>query len=83
LFVANINSPNQAVIAGNTEAVDRAIELLKRRCEASDQVESERAFSLRADEAGAGQAGVDLERLIFNEPEMPVVTNVDARIRRA
>ncbi|HEU5133369.1 MAG TPA: ACP S-malonyltransferase, partial [Pyrinomonadaceae bacterium] len=26
--IANINAPNQAVIAGNTEAVDRAVELL-------------------------------------------------------
>ena len=27
--VANINSPNQVVIAGNAAAVDRAMELLK------------------------------------------------------
>ena len=55
---ANINSPNQVVIAGNTEAVDRAVRATQDRGrKARCKVECERAFSLRADVARPGTFG--------------------------
>ena len=50
---ANINSANQVVIAGNTEAVDQAIELLKEKGAKRVVKLNERPVSLRANDARA------------------------------
>jgi [acyl-carrier-protein] S-malonyltransferase len=78
---ANINSPNQIVIAGHAAAVDRAINLLKERW-------SKRAIKLNVSapfhSALMNQAqerlAAELEKLEFNDLRLPLVTNVDAAI---
>ena len=46
--VANFNSPSQAVIAGNTEAVDRAVELLKGVAKRVIKLKVRRRFIVRS-----------------------------------
>ncbi|MCA1576127.1 MAG: ACP S-malonyltransferase [Acidobacteria bacterium] len=81
--VANSNSPNQVVIAGNTEAVDRAIELLKGVAKRVIKLNVSAPFHCALMKPAQEKLGVHLERLTFNEPQMPVVTNVDARVTTA
>ena len=77
---ANINSPNQVVIAGNTEAVDRAMELLK-------QVGAKRVIKLNVSapfhcalmKPAQDRLARDLEQLAFADLKVPLVSNVDAR----
>ena len=76
---ANINSPAQIVIAGNTEAIDRAIEILKSRG-------AKRAIKLnvsapfhcdlmfRAQERLAN----DLREISFQDLKIPLIENVSA-----
>jgi [acyl-carrier-protein] S-malonyltransferase len=80
--VANINSPNQVVIAGNTEAVDRAIELLKDTAKRLTKLKVSAPFHCALMKPAQDRLAADLERLTFNEPAIPVVTNVDARVTR-
>jgi [acyl-carrier-protein] S-malonyltransferase len=80
---ANINSPNQVVIAGNTEAVDRASELLrsggaKRVLKLNVSAPFHSALMLPAQE----RLAIDLERLSFANLNVPLVTNVDAAVIR-
>ena len=77
--VANMNSPNQVVIAGNTEAVDRAIEALKGVAKRVIKLNVSAPFHCALMKPARDRLAADLERLTFNEPSMPVVTNVDAR----
>jgi len=77
--VANMNSPNQVVIAGNTEAVDRAIEALKGVAKRVIKLNVSAPFHCALMKPAQDRLAADLERLTFNEPSMPVVTNVDAR----
>jgi [acyl-carrier-protein] S-malonyltransferase len=77
--VANFNSPNQAVIAGNTEAVDRAVELLKEIAKRVIKLKVSAPFHCALMKPAQDRLAEDLERLEFNNPAMPVVTNVDAR----
>jgi len=81
--VANSNSPNQVVIAGNTEAVDRAIELLKGVAKRVIKLNVSAPFHCALMKPAQEKLAAHLERLAFNEPQMPVVTNVDARITTA
>ena len=77
--VANMNSPNQVVIAGNTEAVDRAIEALKGVAKRVIKLNVSAPFHCALMKPAQDRLAADLERLTFNEPSMAVVTNVDAR----
>ncbi len=81
---ANINSPNQVVIAGNAEAVDRASELLKaagakRVVKLNVSAPFHCALMLPAQE----RLAFDLESVSFHELSTPLVTNVDAAPNKA
>ena len=77
---ANINSPNQIVIAGHTEAIDRAVILLK-------ALGAKRAIKLKVSapfhcslmQPAQRRLATDLATIAFRDLEVPVVTNVDAR----
>ena len=78
---ANINSPNQVVIAGNTEAIERAMELMKgigakRVVKLNVSAPFHCALMKPAQECLA----FDLEQLAFTDLKVPVVTNVNAEI---
>ena len=81
--VANLNSPGQAVIAGNTEAVDRAIEGLSGVAKRVIKLKVSAPFHCALMKPAQDRLAADLERLEFREPAMPVVTNVDARATTA
>jgi [acyl-carrier-protein] S-malonyltransferase len=81
---ANINSPNQVVIAGNSEAVERAGELLKnagakRVVKLNVSAPFHCALMLPAQE----RLAFDLESVSFHDLSVPLVTNVDALANRA
>ena len=81
--VANINSPNQVVLAGSTEAVDRAIELLNGIARRVIKLKVSAPFHCALMKPAQDRLAPDLELLAFNEPAMRVVTNVDAAITNA
>ncbi|HEV7746894.1 MAG TPA: ACP S-malonyltransferase [Pyrinomonadaceae bacterium] len=76
---ANINSPGQVVIAGHTQAVDRASELLrgsgaKRVLKLNVSAPFHSALMMPAQQ----RLAADLQRLTINDLTAPLVTNVDA-----
>jgi [acyl-carrier-protein] S-malonyltransferase len=80
---ANINSGSQVVIAGNTEAVDRACELLRNRgakrvLKLNVSAPFHSALMMPAQE----RLAADLDGLGFRNLTVPLVTNVDAAIIR-
>ncbi len=81
--IANINSPNQVVIAGNTAAVDRVVELLKGVAKRVIKLNVSAPFHCALMKPAQDRLAPDLERLRFNEAKVPVVTNVDARVTTA
>ena len=77
---ANINSPNQVVIAGNAEAVDRAIDLLKGIAKRVVKLNVSAPFHCALMKPAQDRLAFDLEQVAFTAPRANVVTNVDARI---
>jgi [acyl-carrier-protein] S-malonyltransferase len=78
---ANINSPSQVVIAGDTEAVDRACEILKERgakraIKLNVSAPFHCALMMPAQERLAG----DLANLEYGNFAMPILHNVDAEV---
>jgi [acyl-carrier-protein] S-malonyltransferase len=76
---ANINSPSQVVIAGNSEAVDRACEILKakgakRAIKLNVSAPFHCALMMPAEE----RLDVDLQELNYGTFDFPIVHNVDA-----
>ena len=80
--VANMNSPNQVVIAGNTEAVDRAIEALKGVAKRVMKLNVSAPFHCALMKPAQDRLAVDLAALKFTVPAMPVVANFNARVAR-
>ena len=78
---ANYNAPGQVVIAGSTDAVDRAVEACK-------SAGAKRAMPLAVSapfhsalmQPAAENMSEVLETVSFSAPKMPVVQNVDARV---
>ncbi len=78
---ANLNSPDQTVISGATAAVERAADLCK-------QAGAKRTVMLQVSapvhcalmQPAQDALATDLESITFNDPILPVVCNVDARL---
>ena len=78
--VANINSPNQVVIAGNVEAVDRAVELLKGVAKRVIKLNVSAPFHCALMKPAQDRLAFELGQISFGEPKTRVVTNVDAKV---
>lgn len=76
---ANINSPAQIVIAGNTEAVDRAIELLKQRgAKRAIKLNVSAPFHCDLMFPAQERLAEDLEKIEFKDLRFPIIENVTA-----
>lgn len=77
---ANMNAPEQTVISGEAPAVARASDLCKeagaKRCV---PLPVSAPFHCKLMEPAAEQLASELERVVFNDPTIPVASNVDAR----
>ena len=76
---ANINSPSQVVIAGNSEAVDRACEILKGKgAKRAIKLNVSAPFHCDLMMPAQERLAVDLNGLNYGGVRFPVVHNVDA-----
>lgn len=81
---ANINSPSQVVIAGETGAIDRAIVILKERgAKRAMKLNVSAPFHSAMMKPAEGRLAADLETIQFSDLRCPVITNVDARAVRS
>ena len=76
---ANINSPAQIVIAGNVEAVDRAIEILKQRgAKRAIKLNVSAPFHCALMKPAQEKLFEDLQVINFEDLRFPVIENVSA-----
>src|SRR5205814_8458741 len=76
---ANINSPEQIVISGNTAAVERATRLADERGAKRAKVLPVSApFHCALMQPAQERLAVDLQALTFSIPKLQVICNVDA-----
>ncbi|WP_103534489.1 ACP S-malonyltransferase [Streptomyces sp. SM11] len=79
LDIANYNTPNQTVIAGPVESVDRALPALKEAGARCAPLNVSAPFHSRYMAAAAEEFGRLLDATPFAAPKIPVIANVDAR----
>jgi len=76
---ANINSPSQVVIAGNTEAIDRAIEILKERgAKRAIKLNVSAPFHCALMLPAQEKLAVDLQEIDFKDLTVPIIENFSA-----
>jgi len=76
---ANVNSPEQIVISGNTAAVERAIKLATERgAKKAVRLPVSAPFHCALMQPAQDRLASDLAALDFRKPAFPVVCNVDA-----
>lgn len=76
---ANINAPGQTVISGSTRAVDRATDLLKEAGAKVIPLQVSAPFHSVLMKPAAQRLSTLLEDIPFSTPQVPVVTNVEAK----
>ena len=80
---ANINSSSQTVIAGNAEAVDRAIEILKERgAKRAIKLNVSAPFHCELMLPAQERLENDLQQIIFSDLSVPIIENVSAQENR-
>ena len=78
---ANINSPNQVVIAGDSDAIDRACELLKERgAKRAIKLNVSAPFHCSLMMPAQEKLAEDLGELKYSSFEFPIVHNIDADV---
>lgn len=81
---ANINSPDQIAISGNTKAVERAAELAKQRgAKRAIMLQVSAPFHCALMKPAQERLARDLHALHFHDPEIPVISNIDAEPKTA
>jgi [acyl-carrier-protein] S-malonyltransferase len=76
---ANINSPNQIVIAGHAAAVDRAIALFKEKMgKRAIKLNVSAPFHCALMNPAQERLAAELEKIEFHDLRLPLITNVDA-----
>jgi [acyl-carrier-protein] S-malonyltransferase len=80
---ANINSPGQVVIAGHAGAVERASGLCRSRgAKRAVKLPVSAPFHCALMNPAQDRLALDLAKLAFRAPEVPLVNNVDASVVR-
>jgi [acyl-carrier-protein] S-malonyltransferase len=80
---ANINSPEQVVISGNTAAVERATKLADERgAKRAKMLPVSAPFHCSLMKLAQDRLAVDLKNLTFHAPTAPIACNVDATLLR-
>lgn len=81
---ANINSPNQIVIAGSSAAIDRAVALLKERWgKRAIKLNVSAPFHCALMKPAQERLAAELEKIEFHDLRLPLITNVDAAAIRS
>ncbi|HSK71675.1 MAG TPA: ACP S-malonyltransferase [Pyrinomonadaceae bacterium] len=76
---ANINSPAQVVIAGNAEAIDRAIEILKEKgAKRAIKLNVSAPFHCALMKPAQERLAEDLREIDFQDLRFPIIENVSA-----
>jgi malonyl CoA-acyl carrier protein transacylase len=79
VVAANLNAHNQTVIAGDTEAVLRAIDSFKQDGFTAQLLPVSHAFHSRIVAAASGPLRKVLDGIAMNPPRIPIVSNVDGK----
>lgn len=77
--LANLNSPEQTVISGTAEGVNRAVELLKNRRARAVLLPVSAPFHSSLMRPARERLAHDLQQVQFSSPKFPVYSNVTAR----
>lgn len=81
---ANFNSPGQIVIAGHAGAVERAVELAKSRgAKRAMMLNVSAPFHCALMKSAEERLARDLDQLEVADPQIPLVSNVDAQLVRS
>ncbi len=81
---ANLNSPGQVVIAGHRQAVERALELAKKRgAKRAIRLNVSAPFHCALMKPAQERLARDLELTDIQDPRVPLVNNFEARVVRS
>lgn len=82
LSPANFNAPSQIVIAGHSDAIERALKLAKDRGGIAKALKVSAPFHCALMEPAAVKLATELKTISFSNPRIPVIANVDASLNR-